>query len=379
MPETQKKQFLLLFSTFLTTLLTLSLLFFTNAIAWAGDVPLAWDPSPDNVDGYTIHYGPESGNYSSSDKVGNKTSHTVSGLAAGKYYFAVSAYKGSVESGYSNEVNTTIPDATGTSSGGNTGSGGSGGTSTTDGVYQQDSGAQGLLVMESEHFAGNVPQGGHNWVPVTDPAGFSGSGAMRASPVSGARIDTNYVANSPRLDFKVNFAKSGTHYVWLRGLSTSSADNSAHVGLDGQANTTADRIDFNSTSNWDWTNNTMDSIRATVNVATPGEHTVNVWMREDGLRLDRVVLATDANFVPSGTGPTESASQTGVQEAPVAEAPVARFSASPTSGEVPLIVTFSDASTGDIDTWSWDFGDGRTSTAQTAAYNIKLLEPSRLS
>ncbi|MGO9690240.1 MAG: PKD domain-containing protein, partial [Syntrophobacteraceae bacterium] len=44
--------------------------------------------------------------------------------------------------------------------------------------------------------------------------------------------------------------------------------------------------------------------------------------------------------------------------------PVANFSASPTSGAVPLAVQFTDASTGSVTSWSWSFGDGGTSTIQ---------------
>jgi predicted outer membrane repeat protein len=49
--------------------------------------------------------------------------------------------------------------------------------------------------------------------------------------------------------------------------------------------------------------------------------------------------------------------------------PVAAFSASPTQGTSPLTVNFTDESTGDIDTWSWDFGDGiGTSSVQDPSY-----------
>lgn len=44
---------------------------------------------------------------------------------------------------------------------------------------------------------------------------------------------------------------------------------------------------------------------------------------------------------------------------------VAAFSATPLDGLAPLTVTFTDASTGDIDSWDWDFGDGETSTLQS--------------
>ena len=42
---------------------------------------------------------------------------------------------------------------------------------------------------------------------------------------------------------------------------------------------------------------------------------------------------------------------------PLPPAPVAGFSATPTTGKAPLTVAFSDQSTGVISTWSWDFGD----------------------
>ena len=48
--------------------------------------------------------------------------------------------------------------------------------------------------------------------------------------------------------------------------------------------------------------------------------------------------------------------------------PVANFSGSPTSGTAPLAVSFTDSSAGDIDSWSWTFGDGGTSTEQNPMY-----------
>jgi PKD repeat protein len=44
--------------------------------------------------------------------------------------------------------------------------------------------------------------------------------------------------------------------------------------------------------------------------------------------------------------------------------PTAGFSTTPTMGAAPLVVAFTDASTGAITAWIWDFGDGRTSGAQ---------------
>jgi len=48
---------------------------------------------------------------------------------------------------------------------------------------------------------------------------------------------------------------------------------------------------------------------------------------------------------------------------------VAAFSATPTSGNAPLNVTFTDESTGVLlSSWSWDFGDGGTSTQQNPTH-----------
>ncbi|MBI4294977.1 MAG: PKD domain-containing protein [Chloroflexi bacterium] len=48
--------------------------------------------------------------------------------------------------------------------------------------------------------------------------------------------------------------------------------------------------------------------------------------------------------------------------------PVADFQVSTTSGGAPLTVQFTDTSTGTIDSWLWDFGDGETSTGQNPSH-----------
>lgn len=52
--------------------------------------------------------------------------------------------------------------------------------------------------------------------------------------------------------------------------------------------------------------------------------------------------------------------------------PRAEFEASPRSGPVPLVVQFTDLSTGQIDTWFWEFGDGLTSTVQAPTHTYVL-------
>ncbi len=52
----------------------------------------------------------------------------------------------------------------------------------------------------------------------------------------------------------------------------------------------------------------------------------------------------------------------------VPSGPTAAFTGTPTSGDYPLSVQFTDQSTGTPTSWSWTFGDGGTSTAQNPSY-----------
>ena len=51
-------------------------------------------------------------------------------------------------------------------------------------------------------------------------------------------------------------------------------------------------------------------------------------------------------------------------------APVAQFTATPTSGVAPLVVSFTNTSTGSPTSYSWNFGDGSTSTSQNPSHTF---------
>ena len=167
------------------------------------------------------------------------------------------------------------------------------------GAFIQSGDANGIVSMEAEHFATNTAQGGRSWLAA------AGGTALQAMPNAGVNQDTSYTSSSPRLDFAVNFVKTGVHYIWARGMGATAADDSYHAGLDGAALTSSDRISGFGTA-WTWSRSTMDGPLATFTVGTAGVHTVNVWMREDGFVIDKLVVTSNANYAPSGTGPAES-------------------------------------------------------------------------
>jgi hypothetical protein len=162
----------------------------------------------------------------------------------------------------------------------------------------------GLVSIEVEHFDSVTSAGGHDWVTV-EFDGASGSASLQSLPNDGASINTDFETSSPRLDFLVDFALDGRHFIWLRGIGASGTDDSAHVGLDGAGQQSSDRMSrFSNT--WQWSKATMDGKRAFLDVPSAGEHVLNIWMREDGFVLDKVVLTTDRTYRPEGLGPDES-------------------------------------------------------------------------
>jgi lysophospholipase L1-like esterase len=161
---------------------------------------------------------------------------------------------------------------------------------------EQDPGADGLVTLEAEAFDAHIQQGGHSWAD-SFPLNYSGTGALQATPNIGTNNNTGYVTSSPRLDYEINFVKTGVHYVWVRGLGATLSDDSLHLGLDGAALSTSDRISNFSTI-LSWSNTQMGGAVVTINVPSVGTHTLNVWMREDGMVFDKVLLTTNGSYVP---------------------------------------------------------------------------------
>ena len=179
---------------------------------------------------------------------------------------------------------------------------------------QQDPGPDGIVSVEAENYDEAVDMPPNTWELVTTAEGFtgtfSGDGAMQTlphTPLGGTSYSSNYAARSPRLDFVVNFEKTGPHYVWILAYGPDGNSDSCHVGLDGEEITTSGTM-----SGWNgnhqWSGNQMSGPASFFEVENAGVHTVNIWMREDGLAIDKLVLTTNPDFTLSDDepGPPES-------------------------------------------------------------------------
>lgn len=107
------------------------------------------------------------------------------------------------------------------------------------------------------------------------------------------------------ISYRIHFGNAGRYYVWLRTFSTNTEDNGVHVGLDGEWPESGRRWQTTRKHAWAWEcRQRTDEVHAGVpmqlflDVPTTGEHTFQISMREDGVEIDRWLLARDINFRP---------------------------------------------------------------------------------
>jgi len=169
-------------------------------------------------------------------------------------------------------------------------------SSTNAQPLNQDPGPDGIVSVEAEHYDRKTTgQSGSEYVESGPTGGFTGVLGMIVADGSEGTNNTNYAAESPGLEFDVNFVKTGTHYVWVLAWGLDGGSDSCHAGLNGEEIDTCDRM-----SGWngqyDWSGSNMDASTTTFEVPSVGVHTVNLWMREDGFLFDKLVLTTNPDF-----------------------------------------------------------------------------------
>ncbi len=165
----------------------------------------------------------------------------------------------------------------------------------------------GVLSIEAEHFTHKTSTATHSWVKNT--ATTASNQAFMVTTPNNAKIQ-HTSGSGPMLAYKVFFNISGNKKIWIRGLGDTNANgegksDSLHVGLNAKAVGSADKIDL-FPSNWSWSNHTRDKSPAVISIPKPGEYTINIWMREDGLKVDKILLLSDHSRTPNGFGPQES-------------------------------------------------------------------------
>ena len=175
-----------------------------------------------------------------------------------------------------------------------------------DSVRVQSGAGGDLVATEANLFNGGSSGGSgaasdSTWSSINDGKA-TGDVAMKATPNDGVNVGDS--TDGPELKYVFEFPSSGTYYVWVRTRGASNSDDSCHVGLNGTPATYGGYGLGDKSGSWAW-KNTVGGSRVTVDVPSAGTHTVNLWMREDGTEVDKIVLSTDSSYTPSGTGPDE--------------------------------------------------------------------------
>jgi hypothetical protein len=99
---------------------------------------------------------------------------------------------------------------------------------------------------------------------------------------------------------------TGVYTLWLRGYAPNAAGDSLYFSLDHQSPTISTTITGFMPRDWSWANKTALGNVTTIDITKPGLHTLYLWLREDGLRLDRLLLTADSGYTPTDDGPPES-------------------------------------------------------------------------
>jgi PKD repeat protein len=86
------------------------------------------------------------------------------------------------------------------------------------------------------------------------------------------------------------------------------------------------------------------------------------------MRLAAAMLMMGAFSLAACGGESSSSSSTGSSSSASGVAPTAAFTFSPSAPSVNVVTQFTDASTGSPTSWSWNFGDGGTSTLQNSMH-----------
>jgi hypothetical protein len=161
----------------------------------------------------------------------------------------------------------------------------------------------GTVSMEAENYD-NLTTGTldkQDWIADTRVPGFSGKGVMHV-PDRGKQINLQYSPDvSPRMDFNVMFNKPGTYFMHVRGHGINPNGDSCHGGLDMQQSPGLIAIGSFPTRSGEY--KWMGGKKFEVPHA--GLHKINLWMREDGAMIDKIVITTSGQL-PRGKGPEES-------------------------------------------------------------------------
>jgi hypothetical protein len=153
---------------------------------------------------------------------------------------------------------------------------------------------QGLIIIEAEEYStcsfGSMQAQDSLWDLDFEISGFTGQGYMVANPDVKTNIGDS--TDGPRLSYNLSLYSTGIHHVWIRMSAPDGGGDSIHVGLNGNP-LTYGGVGFSTSPNGEWNWEII-----TINVTSTGLNQLDISMREDGVRIDSLVITSDLEFIP---------------------------------------------------------------------------------
>ncbi|MDF2803640.1 MAG: Ig domain protein group 2 domain protein [Anaerocolumna sp.] len=157
------------------------------------------------------------------------------------------------------------------------------------------------VAIENSEYAKAIAKSGNAWRITQSDTGY----AMRLPDQGVVLGDAATLASkNPEMQFKTNFSTAGDYNVWMRVRFIDNGCDSIYGGIDGKYQSASFT---SSTQLWSYENDekwTWIKVGA-IKTITAGDHTLNIWMREDGISVDRIYLTkgtetpSDGNWVVS--------------------------------------------------------------------------------
>ena len=174
------------------------------------------------------------------------------------------------------------------------------------GALAQNSESNGVVRIEAESSTNRISRtvSGvvYSWITDSQTPGFSGTGYIEASPADNSSTNTvtsSWQTASPQVNYAVTFSNSGTYFVWVRGNAGDATSAGVYVGLNGTSPANA-RIDIQQFNSWAWANTAAGSVTpVSIHIPAAGSYTLNLWMRDAWLDVDRILLTRNPNFSPT--------------------------------------------------------------------------------
>jgi hypothetical protein len=154
--------------------------------------------------------------------------------------------------------------------------------------------------LEAEHFTKDyLPE--NLIVNLAKPENTSGEGAINIIKSNTADNDLDGNISYCRMGQVIDIKETGIYYIWVRGKTDNPKRDIITVGIQGRKLSDNNLI-TSFRPGWSWSRNTLSRVVANLNISKAGPQTVNLWMKDDGFHVDKILITNDPFFIPKGLG-----------------------------------------------------------------------------